>query len=140
MEDYEIIELYTWGRQSPKIIAQKLSLTEDQVIDVLKAEGINVKKKRTHNYPKTRKKAVHKNSQKYDLLQRHPESHIKEIWQKYGMYEAGEILDANPRVIWHLARERGWRRPLPYFLALAAQTGNWKISENYYIAEEQQNA
>ncbi|KAA3618277.1 MAG: hypothetical protein D8M58_21695 [Calditrichaeota bacterium] len=99
-------------------------------------EAKTPKKKRKHNYPKNRKSGVHKNSQKYHLLQEHPESFIKETWIKHGIYQAGEILDASPKVIWHLAREKGWKRPLPDFLALAAQTGNWKITENYYIEEE----
>jgi hypothetical protein len=91
------------------------------------------KKKRKRKFSKR----VHKNSQKYHLLQEHPESFIKEAWIKHGIYQAAEILDASPKVIWHLAREKGWKRPLPDFLALAAQTGNWKISKNYYIKEKE---
>jgi len=98
------------------------------------------KKKRKHNYPKTRKKGVYKNSQKYQLLQEHSESFIKETWIKHGIYQAGEILDVSPKVLWHLAREKGWKRALPPFLALAAQTGNWKISKNYYIKKEENDA
>jgi len=131
----QILKYYTWDEWSVKEIASQKKISEEQVKMHLRAHGIEIKEKRKHNYPKTRKKGIYKNSQKYELLQDHPESYIEKTWVEHGMYQAGEILNANPRVIWHLARERGWRRPLPDFLALAAKTGNWKISENYYIDE-----
>ena len=81
------------------------------------------------------KKRIYRNTQKFYLLQQYSEETIKNTWIEHGMYKAGEILNANPKVIYHLARERGWRRPLPQFLANAAKTGNWKITKNYYIEE-----
>jgi hypothetical protein len=96
--------------------------------------------RRKHNYPKNRKKGVFKNSQKYELLQRHSKSHIEATWKEHGMYEAGKILDANPRVIWHMVREYGWTRPLPDFLTRAAQAGNWQLTENYFISENDDEA
>jgi len=110
-------------------IAKFLNKSEEEIRMHLRAYGIKVKPRRKHNYPKTRKRGIYKNSQKYHLLQSHPENYIKETWIKYGMYQAGEILDCNPKVLWHLARERGWKRPLPDFLVEAAQEGNWKVSE-----------
>ena len=130
----QILKLYTWDEWPIDGIASVLEIPEEEVKMHLRAHGIKIKEKREHNYPKTRKKGIHKNSQKYHLLQAHPESYIKETWIRCGMYEAGEILDCNPKIIWHLARERGWKRPLPDFLARAS---NWKISENYYIKEEE---
>ncbi len=129
----QILKLYTWDKWPVKSIARNLKVSEEHVKMHLRAYGIEIKDKRKHNYPKTRKKGINKKSQKYYLLQTHSESYIKETWIKYGMYEGGEILDCNPKVLYHLARERGWRRPLPKFLADAALTGNWKITKNYYI-------
>ena len=132
----QILKLYTWDEWPIDGIASVLEIPEEEVKMHLRAHGIEIKEKRKHNYPKTRKKAIYKNTQKYELLQSHPESYIKEIWVKYGMYEGGEILDCNAKVLWHLAREKGWQRPLPDFLVLAVETGNWKMSENYYIEKE----
>ena len=129
----QILRFYKRDKWSVEKIAKFLSLSEVEIRMHLRAYGIEIKEKRKHNYPKTRKKGIYKNSQRYNLLQTYPESYIEETWIKYGIYKAGERLDANPKVIWHLAKDRGWKRPLPDFLAHA---GNWKISENYYIKEE----
>ena len=115
----QILKLYTLDKWSVKNISKNLKIPEEHIIMHLLAHGIDKRK--------------HKNSQKFYLLQTHSESYIKETWIKCGMYEGGEILDCNPKVLYHLARERGWRRPLPDFLAKAVKTGNWTITKNYYI-------
>ena len=132
----QILNLYTRDKWPAKTIARNLNMPEDVVRMHLRAYGIDIKKKHKRNYPKTKKKVVYKNTQKYQLLQNHPESYIKETWIEYGQYKGSDILNCSPKVLWHLAKERGWKRPLPDHLVQASRTGNWNISENYYIKEE----
>ena len=96
-------------------------------------------KKRKHNYPKDRKKGVNKNSQKYKLLQKYSLNHIQQTWVEYGMYKTGEILECNPWVVYHLAREQKWKRKLPQHLVKAHNDGCWTITNRYYIEKENKN-
>ncbi|TVL97421.1 MAG: hypothetical protein CV087_22340 [Candidatus Brocadia sp. WS118] len=91
--------------------------------------------RRKHDYPKTRKRPpVDTNSQKYRLLQKYSLEHIHRTWQKHGMYKTAKLLDnANPYVIFHLARDHKWRRKLPDHLRKAYEAGNWKLNERYFL-------
>ena len=74
-------------------------------------------------------------SQKRELLERYPLDQIKQLWQAHGMYKTGEILECNPWIVYHLAREHKWRRPLPLFLQKAYREGSWHLTERYYLDE-----
>ena len=98
------------------------------------------KPKRKHNYPKTRKKGINKNSQKYKLLKKYSLKHIQQTWFECGIYEGARRLgNCNPFVLYHLARERAWRRPLPPHLVKAYDEGCWTITKNYYLEKEENN-
>ncbi len=90
-------------------------------------------KKRKHKYPKTRKKGINKNSQKYKLLEKYPLKDIQQTWVEHGMYKAGKILECNPWIVYHLARDHKWQRELPGFLVKAYNNGDWKLTDRYYI-------
>ena len=77
-----------------------------------------------------------KKTQKQELLERHDLKDIQQTWVEHGMYKAGELLECNPWVVYHLAREHKWRRELPQFLVKAYKKGEWKLTERYYINEE----
>ena len=72
-------------------------------------------------------------SQKKELLERFELKYIQKTWVEHGMYKAGEILGCNPWVVYHLAREHKFRRPLPSFLEKAYREGAWRMTERYYI-------
>ena len=87
-----------------------------------------------HNYPKQRKSAIKTTSQKRMLMAKYSLEYIQDIWIEHGMYKGAELLnDANPFVLFHLAREYKWKRPIPEHLYKAYLNGDWKISERHYI-------
>ncbi len=91
-----------------------------------------------HNYPKNRKKAIKKNSQKHRLLTKYPIEFIEKRWIENGMYEGARILgNSNPFVLFHLAKEMGWKRPIPNHLLKAVENGCWEISHSHYIPKEE---
>ena len=75
-------------------------------------------------------------SQKQELLERFELIDIQQTWVEYGLYKSGELLGCNPFIVYHLAREYKWRRPLPSFLEKAYREGSWRMSERYYIEKE----
>ena len=75
-------------------------------------------------------------SQKQDLLDRFELKYIKQKWYKMGMYKTGELLHCNPFIVYHLAREHKWRRPLPSFLEKAYREGSWRMTERYYLLNQ----
>ena len=75
---------------------------------------------------------IKKKSQKYELLSRYPLDHIQKTWVELGMYKGGEALQCNPFVLFHLARDSGWSRPLPEHLKKAVKNGCWKMSRMHY--------
>ena len=74
-----------------------------------------------------------KKSQKKELLERFELKYIQKTWVEHGMYKAGELLHCNPWIVYHLAREHKFRRPLPSFLEKAYREGSWRLTERYYI-------
>ena len=76
-----------------------------------------------------------KKTQKQELLDRFSLDHIRTLWTRFGMYKSAEILECNPWIVYHLAREHKWTRALPEFLVKAYKNGDWKITERYYINE-----
>jgi hypothetical protein len=78
-------------------------------------------------------KMIKKKSQKYRLLSRYPLDYIQKTWWKLGMYKGGDALECNPFVLFHLARDLKWSRPIPEHLLKAVQNGCWKVSERHYI-------
>ncbi len=90
-----------------------------------------------HNYPKNRKKAIKKNSQKHRLLAKYPLKYIQQTWVDHGMYKGAEKLSCNPFVLFHLARELDWKRPLPPHLLKAVKSKCWEISNSHYIPKEE---
>ena len=96
--------------------------------------NLETPEKRKHNYPKTRKKGVNKNSQKYKLLEKYSLKHIQQTWVEFGMYEGAKRLGyCNPYVLYHIAGEKGWKRPLPQHLIKAHDEGCWRLTDRYYI-------
>ena len=90
-----------------------------------------------HNYPKHRKPNIKPNSQKRLLMANYPLEHIEQTWIEHGMYKGAELLNnSNPFVLYHLARECKWRRPLPAHLVKALNDGCWKLTERYYIEKK----
>jgi hypothetical protein len=79
-----------------------------------------------------------KKTQKRELLERFSLEHIERIWKTNGMYKAGEILECNPWIVYHLAREHKWLRELPAFLVKAYREGSWTLTERYYIKQTKQ--
>ena len=75
-------------------------------------------------------------SQKKELLERFELKYIQKIWFQHGMYRASELLGCNPWIVYHLAREHKWRRPLPSFLEKAYREGSWRMTERYYIKND----
>ena len=75
-------------------------------------------------------------SQKQALLERFELKYIQKTWVEHGLYKSGEILGCNPFIVYHLAREHKWRRPLPSFLEKAYIEGSWCLTERYYIEKE----
>ena len=90
-----------------------------------------------HNYPKNRKKAIKKNSQKHRLLAKYPIEFIEKRWFEKGMFKAAEELECNPFVLYHLAKEMQWQRPIPQHLLKAVRSGCWEISHSHYIPKEE---
>lgn len=88
------------------------------------------------NYPKNRKSYIPTDSQKYQLLQKHPLEEIQRVWVEKGMYGAGEYFDVSPKVISYLVELNGWKRPLPEHLVKAVRNGCWKIRKHHYLVEE----
>jgi hypothetical protein len=80
-----------------------------------------------------------KKSQKKELLERFELKYIQKTWVEHGLYRAGEILNCNPFIVYHLAREYKWRRELPLFLEKAYREGSWRLSERYYIENKGKN-
>jgi hypothetical protein len=78
-------------------------------------------------------------SQKRELLERFELNYIYQKWHKMGMYKTGELLHCNPWVVYHLAREHKWRRPLPSFLEKAHREGSWRMTERYYLKNKGNN-
>jgi hypothetical protein len=72
-------------------------------------------------------------SQKKELLERFELIEIQKTWVEHGLYRAGEILNCNPFIVYHLAREYKWRRELPDFLEKAYREGSWRMTERYYL-------
>ena len=72
-------------------------------------------------------------TQKQALLERFELKYIQKTWVEHGMYKAGELLHCNPWIVYHLAREHKFRRPLPSFLEKAYREGSWRMTERYYI-------
>jgi hypothetical protein len=85
-----------------------------------------------HNYPKTRKKYIPTNSQKYQLLQRYSLEEIKEEWQKAGMYKSSEKFGVSPKVIYDLVIKNGFKRLLPSHLKTAVKNQCWKVGKCHY--------
>ncbi len=75
-------------------------------------------------------------SQKQALLERFELIYIQKTWVEHGMYKAGELLHCNPWVVYHLAREHKFRRPLPSFLEKAYYEGSWCMTERYYLLNQ----
>ena len=91
-----------------------------------------------YNYPKNRKKAIKKNSQKHQLLAKFPLEYIEKRWIEYGMYEGARILgNSNPFVLYHLAKEMKWIRQIPPHLLKALHRGCWEKSNSHYIPKEE---
>ena len=77
-------------------------------------------------------------SQKKDLLERFDLIEIQKTWVKFGMYEGARILgNANPFVLYHLAKEMKWIRQIPPHLLKAVHRGCWEISNSHYIPKEE---
>ena len=74
-----------------------------------------------------------KKSQKKELLERFELNYIQKTWVEHGLYKSGELLGCNPFIVYHLAREHKWCRPLPSFLEKAYREGSWRMTERYYI-------
>ncbi len=93
-----------------------------------------------NNYPKNRRKGIKKNSQKHRLLAKYPIEFIEKRWIENGMFKGAQMLvNSNPFVLFHLAKEMQWKRPIPKHLLKAVRSGNWKISERHYIPREEMN-
>ena len=91
-----------------------------------------------HNYPKIRKKAIKKNSQKHQLLAKYQIEFIEQRWIEGGMFEGARLLgNSNPFVLFHLAKEMQWIRPIPQHLLKAVRSGCWEISHSHYIPKEE---
>ena len=87
-----------------------------------------------HNYPKNRKKAIKKNSQKHRLLAKYPLEFIEKRWIEHGMYEGARLLgNSNPFVLFHLSKEMGWVRLIPDHLLTAVKNGCWQTSDSHYM-------
>ncbi len=84
-------------------------------------------------YPKNRK--IRTDTLKADLLRRHSLEHIRDIWTKHGMYEAGKILRGAPDTIRYVAICNNFKRPLPEHLVIAHQRGNWSNFTTNYMPE-----
>ena len=77
-------------------------------------------------------------SQKKDLLERFDLIEIQKTWVKFGMYEGARILgNSNPFVLFHLAKEMKWKRPIPEHLLKAVKNNYWEISQSHYIPQEE---
>ena len=77
-------------------------------------------------------------SQKQALLDRFELIYIQKTWVKFGMYEGARILGhSNPFVLFHLAKEMKWKRPIPEHLLKAVKNGCWEISQSHYIPQEE---
>ena len=91
-----------------------------------------------HKYPKNRKKAIKRNSQKHRLLAKYPIEFIERRWIENGMYEGARILgNSNPFVLYHLAKEMKWIRQIPPHLLKAVKNNYWEISQSHYIPQEE---
>jgi hypothetical protein len=86
-----------------------------------------------HNYPKTRKKYIPTNSQKYQLLQKHSLEEIRAAFFKGGMYVTGEKFGVSPKVIYDIAIQHGFKRPLPSHLKSAVKIQCWKVGRCHFI-------
>ena len=79
-------------------------------------------------------------SQKQELLERFELIEIQQTWVKFGMYEGAKRLEnSNPFVLFHLACDLKWSRPLPTHLQVAVRNNSWKTSERHYIPGEEVN-
>ena len=74
-------------------------------------------------------------SQKQALLERFELKYIKQKWVQHGLYKSSELLGCNPFIVYHLAREHKWCRPLPSFLEKAYREGSWRMTERYYLKD-----
>ena len=86
-----------------------------------------------HNYPKTRKKYIPTNSQKYQLLQKHSLDEVEIEWQNAGMYVAGAKFNVSPKVIYDIAIKNGFKRPLPSHLKTAVKRECWKTGKCHFM-------
>ena len=134
-----ITKLYKHEDFSISEIAEGYGISIEEVKSTLKISGIELKERRKNNYPKDRKKGVYRNTERFRLLHSFSFERLRETWIENGCYKSAEILNTSPAVIQHLAREYGWKRPLPEHLVKAFHAGNWKLGENYYLEEGEEN-
>ena len=89
------------------------------------------KKRRTHNYPETRKPRDTRYSMTYKLKEQHGLEKIKEIWVECGMYRTAQKLGTSPYVIRYVAHKHGWKRPAEKAptIVKGIKNGNAKTSD-----------
>ena len=89
-------------------------------------------KKRTHNYPKTRKKRDTSYSESWKLKNQYGLDAIERIWKQNGMYKASVMLESSPYVIRYLAHKHEWTRPASKCPAIVKGVLDGNAKAEYY--------